>query len=163
MEDQPIQLGLDIAYMRLVRSYSYIQPSSEIRLGNLGNSSAMFHDFQVEDRSMSKHMAGRNCQKAIGSDDFPTRKGQQKAISLAAAVQAWFGNPEMVNLLLQAGADPELRNCLGRRYMDALTLGFWGRCMLLKGTTQIFKVCDLYHRVQSSNRCGHIYIYHGMR
>ena len=38
-------------------------------------------------------------------------------------VQAWFGNPEMVNLLLQAGADPELRNCLGRSYLEALTLG----------------------------------------
>lgn len=37
-------------------------------------------------------------------------------------ISAWFGNPEMVNLLLQAGADPELRNCLGRRYMDALNI-----------------------------------------
>eukprot|EP00435_Cladocopium_sp_Y103_P033022 s297_g8.t1 len=35
-------------------------------------------------------------------------------------ISAWFGNPEMVNLFLQAGADPELRNCLGRSYLEAL-------------------------------------------
>jgi len=37
-------------------------------------------------------------------------------------ISAWFGNPEMVNLLLQAGADPELRNCLGRSYLEALNI-----------------------------------------
>ena len=38
-------------------------------------------------------------------------------------IAAWFGNPEMVNLLLEAKADPEIRNNRGESYLDALNLG----------------------------------------
>eukprot|EP00913_Durusdinium_trenchii_P014008 g13153.t1 len=35
-------------------------------------------------------------------------------------IAAWFGNPEAVNLLLQARADPEINNDRGERYLDVL-------------------------------------------
>ena len=44
-------------------------------------------------------------------------------VSIPRFIAAWFGNPEMVNLLLEAKADPEIRNDRGTSYIEALNLG----------------------------------------
>lgn len=51
-------------------------------------------------------------------------------------IAAWFGNPEMVNLLLEAKADPEIRNNRGESYLDALNFTHSG-CGATSMTWQI--------------------------
>ena len=41
-------------------------------------------------------------------------------------IAAWFGNPEIANLLLEARADPEIRNNRGRSYIEALNFAHSG-------------------------------------